>query len=60
MYWQNQDDHVALSSSTGHVDNNGSLGLISMKQDKKDAGEYQYFLRFDGSQSRSSPSGTSV
>ena len=60
MYWQNQDDHVALRSSTGHVDDDGSLGLISMKQDKKDPGEYRYFLRIDGSQSRSSPSRTSV
>ena len=60
MYWQNQDDHVALRSATGHVDDDGSLGLISRKQDKKDAGEYRYFLRFDGSQSSSSPSGTSV
>ena len=39
MYWQNQDDHVALRSATGHVDDDGSLGLISRKQDKKDAGE---------------------
>ena len=60
MYWQNQDDHVALRSSTGHVDDDGSLGLISMKHDRKDAGEYRYLLRFDGSQSRSSPSDTSV
>ena len=60
MHWQNQDDHVALRSATGHVDDDGSLGLISRKQDKKDAGEYRYFLRFDGSQSRSSQSGTSV
>ena len=44
MYWQNQDDHVALRSATGHVEDDGSLGLISMKQDKKAAGEYQYSI----------------
>ena len=44
MYWQNQDDHVALRSATGHVEDDGSLGLISMKQDKKAADEYRYWL----------------
>ena len=31
MYRQNQDDHVALRSSTGHVDDDGSCGSLAFQ-----------------------------
>ena len=39
MYWQNQDDHVALRSAAGHVVDDRSIGLSSRKQDRNDSGE---------------------
>ena len=36
---QNQDDHATLRSSAGHVDDNGSLGRSSRKQDRNAAEE---------------------